>query len=86
MRAALIAAALSIAAIQAARAEAPRWTILHTDCIHLSATAGQCAVNLLGDFASRAACLAANNGQLQQRGRDKTGLDIGYRCEMLLRE
>lgn len=66
-----------------AHAATPRWTILHQVCWKLSPTAGQCAVGLQGVFATRAECIAANNGQLEQKG-EQNGMQVGYRCEMLL--
>lgn len=86
MRTVILAAALCAAVLPTAtQAAAPRWTILRQECWHISQTAGQCAVNLMGIFASRDECLAANNGQVEQKG-EQDGRDQAMRCEMLLEE
>ena len=85
----IAAAALYLAFMAPAQAQqtaataAPHWTILEEQCWKLSPTAGQCAVNLAGVFASRAQCIAANNGQLEQKG-EVQGRLVANRCEMLL--
>ena len=68
-----------------AHAAAPHWTILHQECWRISATAGQCAVGLIGTFDTRNACIAANNGRLEQKG-DEQGRQVAYRCEMKIEE
>jgi hypothetical protein len=83
MRTSLFAAALIPIALSA-QAAPPKWTILRQVCWHISETAGQCAVGLYGEFATRQACLAANGGQLQADGVTTDGRKVGQRCEMKL--
>jgi hypothetical protein len=76
----IAAVVLTPLAVQAA---APHWTILRQECWKLSPTAGQCAVGLFGRYDSRAQCIAANGGQLEQKGMQE-GRQQAQRCEMLL--
>lgn len=66
-----------------AQAQPPHWTILRQECWRLSPTAGQCAVGLYGRYDSRTQCIAANGGQLEQKGM-QGGRQQAQRCEMLL--
>ncbi len=75
------AAGLAIAS--AAFAQAPTWTILRTACWEISATAGQCAVNVRGRFPTREACIAGNGGQLN-RQEVKQEITFTDGCKMLL--
>jgi hypothetical protein len=42
-------------------------------------------MTLVGKFSSRQDCVNNNGGQVERKGLDKDGIQIGYRCEMLLR-
>ncbi len=66
-----------------AHAQAPTWTILRTACWEISATAGQCAVNVRGRFPTREACIAGNGGQLN-RQEVKQEITFTDGCKMLL--
>ena len=85
LRLIVASAALTLSLIEVAQAQvpsAPEWTVLGGICWRISSTAGQCAVRLSGTFPTRAACIAANNGQLETTG-EQNGMLVKSRCEML---
>jgi hypothetical protein len=77
----IVASAAILALSAAAQAQAPQqWTILETAC---SMVVRQCAVNVFGAFPTRADCVAANGGKVEQRA-VLNGMTHGRRCEVLL--
>ena len=74
---------LGLGIASAAHGQAPTWTILRSACWTISENVGQCAVNVLGRFATRDACINANGKQLD-RSETIQGMQYHDRCEMLL--
>lgn len=57
----------------------PKWTILSMKCFP-----GQCAVRLLGQFASKEECMQSNSGRAHAEMPLPDGSKYIQRCEILL--